>query len=69
MVEDNTRLIALPSSIGTVIDIFFLTATETYEANDIVGTRTNRIIAQGDTGFGGRLTSDGRIVAKDQFFG
>ena len=48
VVEDDARLVALPGSISTIIDVLFLSAAQTDEADDAVVFRTNRVISQSD---------------------
>ena len=64
MVEDDASLLALPAGIGTVVDIFLLSAAEADEADDVVGTGLHGVVAQGDARVGGCLTEDGDIVLK-----
>ena len=56
MVEDDVFLVALPGGIGSVVDVFLLSTSDAYEADDVVGTRAYREVAQGDARIGGRLS-------------
>ena len=62
MVEDDVFLVALPGGIGSVVDVFLLSASDANEADDVVGTRAYREVAQGDARIGGRLSEDGDVV-------
>ena len=62
VVEHHEGLLSLPQGIGTLVDILLLAATETDEADDVVGTRAHGVVAQGDAGVGSRLSEDGDVV-------
>ena len=62
MVEDNASLITLPDSICTIIDVLFLSTTETNKTDNVVGTGLDGIVSNSDSWIGGCLTKDGNMV-------
>ena len=62
MVEDHSRLLSLPEGISTIVDIFFLSASDADETDDVVGTRTYCTVTKGNTRVGGCLSGDGDVV-------
>ena len=62
MVEDDARLVALPCGISTLVDILFLSTTETNETNDIISTRTDCIVTNRNAWRWSRLSENSNIV-------
>ena len=49
MIKDDTRPVACPGGIGTVVDVLLLTTTAADEAHhDIIAVIPQRVISQGD---------------------
>ena len=63
MVENYVAHVALPGGIGTVVDVYLFTASDTDKAYDIVGLWADGVIAQGDTWVGSRLSKDGGVLS------
>ena len=64
VVEDDAGLVALPWSISSVVDVLLLSTANADETDDVVATRLNRIIAQGDAWRRGCLSENCDVVCE-----
>ena len=62
VVEYHAGDMSVPYGIRPIVDIFLLSASHPYEADDVIFVRHDGVVAQRDTGIGCGLSEDGGVL-------
>ena len=67
VVEDEAVEVLAPAGVSTVVELLFLSASDTYEPYDVVVTGSYGVVPECDAGVGGCLSENGGVGANLQF--